>query len=52
MTYTIVVPEELVHKMYLAREAGMIKSIRSCIIAAIELKLEGFDGKFLIKEGA
>lgn len=50
MTYTIVVPADLVHKMYLCREAGMTKSIRGFIIAAIELKLQGFNGDFLKEE--
>ena len=50
MTYTMVIPAELVRKIYLAREAGMTKSIRGFIIAAIELKLQGFDANFLKEE--
>lgn len=51
MTYTFVIPEEFVKKIYNLREAGMTKSIRGFVIAAIELKLTGYEGEFL-KEGA
>jgi len=47
MTYSFIIPSELLSKIYYCREAGMTKSIRGFVIAAIELKLQGYDGKFL-----
>ena len=39
MTYTFIVPPELVSEIYKLREAGKTKSIRNFIITAIEEKL-------------
>ena len=40
MTYSFIVPPELVSEIYKLREAGEAKSIRNFIIVAIEEKLK------------
>ena len=49
MTYAIEIPAELLKRIYWLKRAGMIKDIKSFVIASVELKLEGDDGKFLSK---
>ena len=40
MTYTLVIPPELLTQIYNLREAGLTPSIRNFIITAIESKLK------------